>query len=303
MTDKYGYLSVLQDAEGTGSPDWCSPYRCWHHWDRGRFKRASGSGPDQMAHNDSHDYQRVRGRNLTTLHVETGGGYRTENDTSRDNQLEVCRLCGAPLNLPRDKYGNVARGKGEQPEFCSKRCRMDVKNARARQKRAAKSPRRKGQRRLPDLSTVSIAGIGDLAISAEAWNRLQPRNNPDAYGHAFEPSTQPRPWFNPPKVATSKYEYKLPVHRLIAHLRHRPCQSADMWIRVGLRSAVLTPERIARRYGTGGTPAPPELAPGWDCVTTWWRFIPRQQQSVTKLARMSESVWYISHPESEHANT
>jgi hypothetical protein len=108
------------------------PYGSWHHTDRGRWSRGSGAGPDEMTRAEDHVGHKVRGRDLRTLHVETDGNYSIEGDGTRDNLLEVCRLCGKSLGLLSNSDGRVVRGKGDQPEYCSKRCKADVYNARRR---------------------------------------------------------------------------------------------------------------------------------------------------------------------------
>lgn len=209
--------SVMSDAAGTGSPSYCRPYHCWDHGDRGRFVRSTGNGPDRMTWKEDHVEHKVRGRALVNLHAETDGGWQLEDaDASRDNILEVCRHCGVRLPLPRDEHGEVIRKRGGQNEYCSPSCRKEVKNARARAKRA------------------------------EAGRRKSPA------------PTQP----------------------------------------------VAPAELIARRwsaYGAGrhaGDTATPELEPGWDAVSVFWRFIPQpQMQAMTKLVQLSDTAWSISHPE------
>jgi hypothetical protein len=51
-----------------------------------------------------------------------------------DNRLEVCRVCGGLLSGAREDDGYLIRKAGQQPEFCSARCKRDVENARARVK-------------------------------------------------------------------------------------------------------------------------------------------------------------------------
>lgn len=290
--------SVMHDAESS-SPKWMKPYGCWHHTDRGRWSKANGAGPDDCSHggDDAGGRHRLRGRDLRTLHAETDGGYSIEGDGARNNQLEVCRVCRTPLDFERDEDGRVVRKRGEQPEYCSPRCKLDVFNARRREQRRIKRP--KPQPKPFDLSGVSVAGLGRVAITAQEWNRMQPRSRPNAFMHAFDSPPKPRPWFNPPKARSSKYEYRLPLHRLVAHLRHRPCLGADPWIRVGPRSqAGLPAERIARRwsaYGAGRDWSIPEIAPGWDTVSTSWRYPAKPSRSMPgELTAIGCGVWRIA---------
>jgi hypothetical protein len=270
MTSKYGYLSVLKDAEGIGSPKWCKPYGCWHYNDRGRWTRSNGAGPDKMTYADSHVGHSVRGSDLMSLHVETDGGWHVENVASSDNQLEVCRLCGSPLALARDKAGHVIRVAGEQPQYCSESCRREVKNARARAgRRVARPP---AFRPLPDLSRVDIAGIEELGIPPTKWNRLTPRTG--------GPIAQAR-------------HAALPAVRFIEAIRRRPRLAADRWASISRRRRTDAADRIAHLYGTGGTPKPPTLAMGWDRVTKHWRYVERKPEPGW-LSNEAANVWRIS---------
>lgn len=210
--------SVTSDAAGTGSPSYCRPYHCWDYTDRGRCSRSTGHGPIYTEPGeDDHIEHKVRGRNLLNLHVETDGGWQLEDaDASRDNILEVCRHCGVRLPLPRDEHGEVVRKRGGQNEYCSPSCRREVKNARARAKRAEASQRK---------SPTPTQPVAPAELIARRWS---------AYGAG----------------------------------RH------------------------------AGDTATPELEPGWDAVSVFWRFIPQpQMQTVTKLVQLSDTAWSISHPE------
>lgn len=57
-------------------------------------------------------------------------------------------------------------------------------------------------------------------------------------------------------------------------------------------------DRIARRYGTGGTPPAPVLTPGWDRVVTFWRFPKRNPAPAYRLTSTADHVWRID----AHAN-
>ncbi len=199
---------------------------------------------------------------------------------SDPRQLEVCRLCGREINLPRDSDGFADRSVGAQSQYCSVDHRREVKNARERALRAAKKPTQAGP--LPDLSSIDVAGIGDMAISPAKWNRLQPRRDP----HGFMPIP-----------GGHREGYKLPVHRFISNTRHRPCWAADKWIRVGRRSNAMAAERIARRYRAAGTGTPrgPELSPGWDRITSSWTFVSRSAAIGYRLSCENNNVWQISH--------
>ena len=56
-----------------------------------------------------------------------------------------------------------------------------------------------------------------------------------------------------------------------------------------------TSDRIARRYGTGGTPKPPELTQGWDRVETRWQ-VPKCRFPVSsvRLKQESDNEWCIA---------
>lgn len=289
-----GRTSVMRDAESTGAK-WMKPYGCWRHTDRGRWARATGAGADQTTWPDSHSEHQVRGGDLRKLHEETGGNYTIEGDGVRDNQLEVCRLCGTQLDFERDDEGKVIRKPGEQPEYCSKQCKLDVYAARRRAQRRIDRP--KPEPKPFDLAGVYVAGIGKLDVAVDEWNRLQARSRPEAYRLAFKPAPWPRPWFNPPKVVGGgKCWYTLPVHRMVVCLRGRPCRAADRWIKAGPRTqSGLPADRIARRYGTGGTPKPPEQSADCDRVSHSWRYPARRSTPTTvELKQTDDRVWRIA---------
>lgn len=255
-----------RDAAGTGSSKGYEPYRCWENADRSRWKRNAGASSDIDSSEDDSE--------LLDLHLSTDGGYIVPKRTGpRSNQLEVCRLCGTELKLPRDAEGYVDRDRGKQPEYCGSECRRAVKEARARAKRAAAKP---APAEAPfSLDGVYVAGVGKVDFEPEVWNRLQPRTNP----RVFEPvvkKVDQLPWLHhnarsrtPQGQGQQMHDpdnYQLVPHRLIeaGRAQGRPTP------------VVSRPDRIARRYGTGGTPKAPELTPGWDRVVTSWRFIPSE---------------------------
>lgn len=276
--------TVSRDAKGTGSPRGYEPYRCWQKSDRGRWVRTNGTSPENARPNRPIDYERLRTdgtMSLVQLHEETNGGYSVGPSViANQNQLEVCRVCQKPLDLQTDDDGIVHRAVGNQPEYCSQRCRKLVKNARERAKRAEESPRRKPPRQLPDLAKITVAGIGDMETSPSEWNRMQPRRP-----ELFRPVPAPLNAVAPRPYSAEREDYKLHLHRSIVGLRRRP---AD-------RCTPSRPDAIARRWGTGGAPRPPELAAGWDRVVTRWRFVPRSKPTEHALSRETECVWRISH--------
>ncbi|MBM4557988.1 hypothetical protein GS466_23675 [Rhodococcus hoagii] len=275
---------VTKDSKGTGNSKGLAPYRCWEHLDRGRWER----------------------KNVDTWPegLDPSACAVSQKAATNQNQLEVCRSCGNPLEVPTDPDGVVHRNAGAQPEYCSERCRKDVKNARDRARRAEESPRRKPPRRLPDLSTITVAGIGDMSIAPAEWNRLQPRRDPEMFKpvpapgerlpylhhnarsrritslEAREASVEPARPYSPEREG-----YPLPIHQSIIDLRRRPAR----------RNPLSSAGRIARRYGTGGTPRPPALTPGWDRVASRWKFFPRSRCSEYVLIRGERTTWRVSH--------
>lgn len=256
--------SVHTDAKSS-TPDYLRPYGCWDHSDRGRWLKSNGQGPDQTTWEDSHVEHDVRGRNLLELHVETDGGYQIENSASRDNQLEVCRSCATPLDLPRDEYGKVIRSRGGQSDYCSDRCKLDVYNARRRAARKVATHRPSF-----DLSTISVAGNDNTALDPGEWNRRQPRSNPASFGEVYSKPAL-RPWFNPPKEPKTPALHRHTLHRSIWASRHRRKPGSSSSAERYRGDRLGGPDRVARRYGTGGSPTPPTLPADWDRVTVSWR--------------------------------
>ncbi|MGG7103123.1 hypothetical protein [Rhodococcus sp. 24CO] len=276
---------LSKDAKGAGSSKGLEPYRCWDRDDRGRWNRkktdAWPEGMDPEAYTVS------------------------QKQAANQNQLEVCRVCGEKLHLPTDADGRVHRDVGAQPEYCSQRCRDDVKNARARAGRAEVSPRRKPERRLPDLSMITVAGVGDMDTAPDEWNRMQPRRHPEMFRPVRVPSESvPCLHVNARsrQIATEEVReifaeemqpyvpecegYRLPVHQLVADLRRRPAERDETVAKV---------DRIARRYGTGGTPKPPAPTPGWDQVASFWRYFPPRQRVQYAVISEDNNTWHISH--------
>ncbi|WP_124394638.1 hypothetical protein [Rhodococcus wratislaviensis] len=256
------FINTMDDARGIGSPKKYRPYQCWSHQDRHRQFRNLPPDEDDDIDDDMFAV-----------------GFVIESGFSRDNLLEVCRLCRKPLNLPEH------RGKGEQPAYCSDRCKQDVHNARRRAKRRANRPR--PEPKMFDLDGVYIAGVGKLDYSPEEWNRLQPRSDPSLWGErprgGWSPAGGPlRRGDGREGYEAEAEEYSLPVHRSIMLMRHNR-------IRGSVETAA---DRIARRYGTGGSPMPPELPHDWDRVTIWWRYPGRGINGALK--QVDDNVWFIS---------
>lgn len=308
--------SVSRDARGIGNSKGYEPYRCWSRdADRGRWYRTRGASTDESTDDaaamlsagdepldgstDSDPYrdinnqlpQGVFGGSLLELHMATNGGYIVEGKIGSDpRQLEVCRLCGTELKLSRDGEGWVTRDIGGQPEYCSKDCRRKVRNARERAKRAASRMHQygcygtNGQQRVDghDIATIRVAGMREIGVRPEAWNRLHPRNDP----HTFPPVARPG----------GAESYVIQVHRFITASRRRPCLAAAKPVRI----RHYRPDRVARRYGTGGTPGAPTLAPEWDRISIWWRFVPKVfvpkvRETGYRVTWANSSEWRISN--------
>jgi hypothetical protein len=307
---------VSRDARSIGNSKGYEPYRCWSRdADRGRWYRTRGASPDESTDDaaamlsagtdpldgstDSDPYrdindqlpQGVFGGSLLELHMATNGGYIVEGKIGSDpRQLEVCRLCGAELKLSRDCEGRVTRDIGGQPEYCGRDCRRKVRNARERAKRAASSMRQYGCYGtngqcgdVLDTSAIRVAGMREIGVRPEAWNRLQPRNDPSK--------------FPPVALPGGAEDYRFPVHRFITASRRRPCLAAARPIQI----RHYRPDRIARRYGTGGRPTAPTLPDGWDRISTWWRFVPKPAEAGWCVTRINPSGWRISKQRSVSA--
>ncbi|TXH20038.1 MAG: hypothetical protein E6R00_00875 [Gammaproteobacteria bacterium] len=307
----------LRYARGTGNSKGCEPYRCWDKNDRGRWNRTSGAASDDATDavigGDDSEYQGAwasapgaasedpdldigagdasedpdldigaSAGSLLDLEVATSGGWviatdATDHPIKWSSQLEVCRVCGEPLKLSRDAEGYAHRDRGQQPKYCGSDCRKAVKEARARAKRAADKP---APPEAPfSLDGVYVAGVGKVDVEPAVWNRQQPRSDPRAY-EPVVPKVERLPWLHHnARSRTRKAEcqevvedvdrYRLDPHRLV-----QSEQSAGL-----PRPTVSKPDRIARRYGTGGTPPAPVLTPGWDRVVISWRDIPPSEQA------------------------
>lgn len=296
---------ITKDGAGTGSPKGYEPYRTWSLGpDRGRWYRTSGASSDIDSGGDDSEHlgawasapAELHERSLLDLHLSTDGGYSVTKSGTRSNQLEVCRLCGEPLKLSRDAEGYAYRDRGKQPEYCGPNCRKAVKEARARAKRAAQKP---AAAEAPfSLDGVYVAGVGKIELEPAVWNQQQPRSNP----RRFEPLVKKvdhLPWLHHNARSRTPQgqgqdvrdddRYRLAPHRLV-----QSKQSAGI-----PRASVSNADRIARRYGTGGTPPAPVLTPGWDRVVTFWRFPKRNQAPTHQLTSVADNVWRI---ESAHAN-
>jgi hypothetical protein len=277
-----GRVSVMQDAEST-SPGWCVQYGSWHHTDRGRWSRARGAGPDETTWADDHVAHKVRGQDLRTLHAETDGNYTIEGDGSRDNQLEVCRACNKPLDLPRDDEGNVVRGPGEQQQYClpPRRCKLDVYNARRRAERRVarlRSPKK--------FDIVYVAGFGK--VPTVEWSALDEDARAGIENRRREEPYSSGPQLKRPYLHLNARSLSIPSEDIISVLRDDP---ATGWAVCG------GPDSIARRSGqrpayesrclTAGA-----LRPGWDRVERWWRYVPRASGGSVK--QVDDKVWCIS---------
>lgn len=107
------------------------PWSSWHPLgvkDQARRGRSDGDWQESTVHRNRPEVQQF----MDSYRALGGGWSRTEGKS--DNRLEVCRVCGDPLPGDRDEDGSLIRKAGQQPEFCSVRCRRDVENARARVK-------------------------------------------------------------------------------------------------------------------------------------------------------------------------
>jgi hypothetical protein len=296
-----GRNSVLQDAQ-SNAPDWIKPYGSWHHTDRGRWTQGKGAGPDQMTWGDSHVEHKVRGQDLRTLHAETDGGYTIEGDGTRENQLEVCRLCGAPLQFERNDEGDVIRGRGEQQEYCPApaRCKRDVYNARRRAKRRDPQPKT-----FQLVGGIYVAGVGKLDIPVSKWNTLS-RDRRAGIEDRLRGGEPP---------SGSGSHLRLPyLHR---NARSLSISSAEMLsvLREVAPSGWTTSgghDSIARRWGewqsywhTAGITEPiyesrvltvksHTLPKDWDRVAQWWRYVAREADC-GRLKQEAEKVWCISH--------
>jgi hypothetical protein len=286
------------------------PYESWHDHDRGRWLRGRGSGPDQTTYDDSHVEHGVSGIRLLDIHVETDGGWHTENGASRENQLEVCRVCGNPLEqLTRDDDGNVFRGRGGQPEYCPTSCRRAVEYARRKAKRSA--ARSRPQPKTFDLGGVYLAGVGKLETPVAEWNALD-RSSRTATAHRLrgEPGAGRTPLRRPylcrgaRSTPRSKAESLASRAEILAAFRG----TAES----GWTISYGGPEKIARRWGAwesyypaSGVTGPiyesrtltgkANALPGcWDRVETRWRYVERKPEPCW-LTQVNERAWRISH--------
>ncbi|MET9213631.1 MULTISPECIES: hypothetical protein [unclassified Nocardia] len=236
----------MADAKGIGSPKKYQPYRCWDGADRERHYHSpniDGPGDDEVLDPDMF-----------------ADGYSLRKPPTRSNQLEQCRCCGAPLFQIRTDTGEIVRSRGQQPEYCSERCKLDVKNAR---RRAGRRQPTSGM--VTDLNVIQIAGHGELAVSPTEWNRSIPRR-----------MGRPQP------DGLNDFD-KLAVLGAVSKIRNRP------------RPKPLgnPADRVAkfRGFGTGGCVSP-SLPDDWDQVTTWFRVVPRPARG--SLKQTSDNVWSIS---------
>jgi hypothetical protein len=221
---------------------------------------------------------------LRTLHVETDGGYTIEGDGSRDNQLEACRACGAPLNLPRDDTGKVIRGRGEQREYClsPRRCKLDVYNARRRAQRRVARPRSPKK-----FDFVYVAGFGK--VPTDEWHALD--------GHVrggIENRRREEPYsigapLRRPYLHRNARSLSIPSEDTMSVFRDDP---ASGWtVRGG-------PDSIARRWGQRPAYESPryltveDLRPRWNRVERWWRYVPRASGGAVQ--QVDDKVWCIS---------
>ncbi len=235
----------MADAKGIGSPKKYQPYRCWEGSDGERRYRS----PDVDGHGDDE------------LDPDMfADGYSIRKPPVRANQLERCRLCGTPLFQILADTGEVVRSRGQQPEYCSERCKLDVRNARRRAGR-----RKPTSGMVTDLSVIQIAGYGALGIPPAEWNSSIPRR----LGRA-----QPD--------GLNEFD-KLAVLGAVDRLRRRPRPMPKY--RPGDRIAKF------RGLGTGGC-VPPSLPKDWGRVTTWFRVIPQPARGA--LRQSDDNVWAIS---------
>lgn len=224
-----GKPKLSEEAYTVGSPEGYEPYQCWRYADRGRHRRGKGAGSGDT---DTDDFDHLQtaatvsqqmfataegpAGSLLDLHIAVGAdGYSiTPTLIAPQHQLEVCRLCGKPLDLPRDDDGLVDRDSGGQPAYCvGTKCKQTVKNARERAKYTIDNP-------------------------------------------------------NPARKRKRSTDWET--------------SRAD---------------RIARRFGTGGTPGAPQTAriyvEGWDRVTTFWRF-PTTRTACLGVTQGEDGAWRVT---------
>lgn len=232
------YIDTLEDARGIGSPKKYQPYRCWSNDDRCRQHR--------IRPEDLDDPDRIGAEAEAMFNL----GFGIETGWTRDNMLEVCRVCGTPLEIPE------VRNRGQQPEYCSSRCKLDVYNARRRAARRVGRP----EPAEFDLNGVYIRGVGKLGCTVAEWVKFSPEVR-----EAIERGSQCRPREG----------------RSLAD-RHRGIP----------RSQRETADVLTRRYGTGGPAPVPELPHDWDRVIVSWRYPGRTLSG--SLKPMDANAWAIS---------
>ena len=96
--------------------------------DQARRGRSDGDWQESVVYRNTPEVQQFFGS-----FRGNGGGWNV-GEAKTDNRLEVCRVCSEPLPGGRAEDGSLIRKRGQQPAFCSARCKRDVENARARVK-------------------------------------------------------------------------------------------------------------------------------------------------------------------------
>lgn len=293
---------IAKNTEIPGSPDGYAPYKCWsrdadkHRWYRTHGKQPDGCEDTDGDHADRdvayqspvgeterHDGDWTTG-SLLVLHTSTNGGYLvTQRIGHRVGILEVCRLCGTKLELPRDSDdGFLARSRGRQPEYCSNRCQREVEYARDRAERKAnKQPTKRQLRELSkrksDVDMIRVAGVGVLGIEPSEWNRLQPRSRPVLFVPKVKSPKRLYPYVDHRRErdhrvneAPTRETYPLMLHTTTRSMRCRPVDP-NRWSRPepSHRDRADTIAQRWHQYGAGGRTKPMTWIwiEGWDSVT------------------------------------
>lgn len=228
------------------------PERTWSNVDAGRFQR---NRPTHPRHNPDKGMPQTgkpsRVKPLVALQIETNGDYRTVASANA-SRLAVCRICRQ--ELPKGKRA-----------YCSKQCENVMEAARARAARSAPWTTRTtghGDQQMHgfSLDSITVAGIGKLEVSPEVWNRLNKADPVLA-------RPEPQPWFVPNRTkhltaaeVAQVWNGSRAALRLVYGNLLITQDMLDTFQREN-REDTRTPDewadRLARRYGTGGTPPAP----------------------------------------------
>lgn len=227
-----------------------SPYNTWKPVDRGRWWRNKGTAEIQNPDREMPKPGKpARVAPLVELQMETGGAFGFDESTN-PNQLWVCRICGADL-------------KDGQRAYCSTGCANVMEAARARAARAEPWVTRTtghgdGSMGGFSLDGITIAGLGVIGVEPAVWNALD-RSVP-----VYE-AGKPQPWFVPSRVreltaAEIAAGWSGPAsdaRAVFGFLLTPDMLNGFLW-RQNSGEDTRTPDewadRLARRYGTGGSP-------------------------------------------------